>query len=107
MDRGAAVRPPPAGCALMAKTVASIAKKAMDAVAEKISGVVHSATLTRTTAGEYDPSTGTQTETTETDAGRLVLASETPAADIFPDYVPGPSEELAYIEGLTTLAPAE
>jgi len=89
------------------KTVASIAKGAMDAVSRKIGGVIHAAMLTRTIEGAYDPATGTQTSTTETDSGRLVLASETPVADIFPDYVPGPSEGLAYFEGLTVLAPAE
>ena len=42
-----------------------------------------------------------------TDAGRIVFDNQRPATDIFPDYVAGPGEELAYIEGLAAMTPAE
>lgn len=91
----------------MAQTVASIAKTAMDAVAAQITGVIHDATLTRTTGGEYDPDTGTYTPGETEDTGRAVFASTDAAEDLFPDFAVGPSDELIYLEGFTTLAPQE
>lgn len=89
----------------MALTVAQIAAKAMTAVSAKVSGVIHAATINRVTPGTFDPSTGAITSTTTTDTGRIVFDNQTPATTIFPDYVPGAGEELAFIEGLTTIAP--
>jgi len=91
----------------MALSVAQIAAKAMTAVAGRISGVIHDCTLSRVAEPVYDPSTGGLTSETVTETGRIVFDNERPAADIFPDYVPGPGEELAYIEGLVAMAPRE
>lgn len=91
----------------MAQTVASIAKTAMDAVDAQITGVIHDATLTRESEGIYDPDAGTYTPSTEEDTGRAVFASTDAAADIFPEYVIGPSDELIYLEGFTALSPQE
>lgn len=91
----------------MTMTVADIAAKALNGVAAKLSGVVHACVVSRETDGVFDPETGTFTSETVTDTGRIVFDNQTPPADLFPDYVPGPGEELAYIEGLTVLAPKE
>lgn len=91
----------------MSTAVASIAKTAMDGVAAKVDGVIQAATLTRESEGTYDPDTGTYTPSTEEDTGRAVFASTDAAADIFPEYVIGPSDELIYLEGFTALAPKE
>lgn len=90
-----------------APTVASIAKEAFDAVAVDISGVIHTATLTRILSGTYDPATGTPTPGAAQDAGRGLFASVDAARDIFPELIVGPADELIYLEGITTLAPKE
>lgn len=91
----------------MTISVADIAKQAFDKVASKISGVIQAATITRTVNGTYNPTTGTYTQSTSTDTGRGVFASEDVAKDIFPDYIIGPSDEMIYLEGLKSLAPKE
>lgn len=88
-------------------SVASIAKRAMDKVGAKVSGVIHDATLSRSGPPVYDPETGGFVASTTTDTGRALFDNERPAADLFPDYVPGPGEELAYLEGLAAMVPRE
>ncbi|MCW2309722.1 hypothetical protein [Rhodobium gokarnense] len=91
----------------MTTTVATIAAKAFDGVAAKISGVIQSCTLTRTTQGAYDPSTGSYSTTTSTDTGRGLFDTSTKIEDALPGYIAGPTEKLVWIEGLDTLTPKE
>lgn len=91
----------------MTTTVAAIADAAFDAVAAKITGVINSCTLTRTTQGAYNPTTGTYATTTSTDAGRALFDTSTKIDDALPGYVAGPTERLVWIEGLDTLSPKE
>lgn len=92
----------------MALSVASIARRAYDGVAGKITGVIHEATLAQS-SGEpvYDPETGQYTSSEVTETCRIVFDNATPLTDTFPDFVPGPGDELAYVEGLSALAPRE
>lgn len=91
----------------MALSVASIAKRAYDGVAGKIAGVIHEATLIREGEPTYDPQTGQFTSSEETDTGRIVFDNAKPLTDVFPDFVPGPGDELAYVEGLHNMTPRE
>lgn len=87
-------------------TVAEIAAAAFGAVTNAIPGVVQGATLTRRTTGTYNPTTGSHSATTATSPCSVVFDIARPVRDLFPDYVIGPSEKLAYLEGLT-FAPKE
>lgn len=91
----------------MALSVATIAKRAYDGVAGKITGVIHEATLKREGEPAYNPETGGYTSSEETEACRIVFDNATPLTDVFPDFVPGPGDELAYVEGLANMAPRE
>jgi hypothetical protein len=95
----------------MTTTVAAIAAEAFTGVAAEVSGVIKTCTLTRTTPGEYDPATGTDgAGTTATDTGRAVFDFSTDQrklSDMFPAFTIGPADKLAYVEGLTTMAPKE
>lgn len=88
----------------MAKTVAQIAAKAFGSVARKITDAIHSASVTTTTQGGYNPATGTYAVTTATQTGRAVFANEKPITDVFPAYVVGPSDQLILLEGFTACA---
>lgn len=55
------------------------------------------ATITRTAQGAYNPATDTYAETVTTLAGFVVVNSEAPVADAFPDYVAGPTDELLLV----------
>jgi len=83
-------------------TLASINKTAFDAIAGAISGVIQTVVFSYETQSVYDPSTSTWGVTTTTITGRGVLDTRKPIADLFPDYVAGPSEKLIWIEGITT-----
>lgn len=87
--------------------VADIAKRAYDGVAGKIAGVIHEGTLKRVIPGEYDPNTGKIEDETVTDPCRVIFDNQAPVEDIFPGFVPGPKDQLAYIEGLTEMQPQE
>lgn len=87
--------------------VADIAKRAYDDVAGKIAGVIHEGTLKRVGEAVYDPVTGRYEATEETDSCRVIFDNERPVEDLFPAYVPGPKDQLAYIEGLTEMQPRE
>lgn len=91
----------------MTTTVSAIAAEAFDAVAAEFSDVVQTATLTRVTRGEYNPTTGAYPEVPATDTGRAVFDTQTPIADALGGYVGGPGELLVYIEGLDSLTPKE
>lgn len=91
----------------MALSVASIAKRAYDGVAGKVAGVIHEATLIREGEPTYNPETGQYVSSEETDTGRMIFDNATPLDDAFPDFVPGPGDELAYVEGLANMAPRE
>ncbi|WP_212525854.1 hypothetical protein [Actibacterium sp. MT2.3-13A] len=83
-------------------TVAAIAAAAFDAVAAEVTDAIQSATLTRTTKGAYSTTTATYAETTSNQTGRAVIDTVKPIADVFPDYVAGPGEELILLEGFTS-----
>lgn len=91
-------------------TVAAIAAEAFTAVAAELTDVIKTFTLTRTTQGAYNTSTGAYAVTTATDTGRAVFdfaATQSTFSDLFPAYVVGPSDKMLYLEGLTTLVPKE
>lgn len=75
---------------------------ALDGVAGAITDAVHAATLMRVAQGAYDPPTGTYQTTEATQTGRAVFANERPIADVFPEYVAGPSDQLIMLEGFTS-----
>ena len=83
-------------------TIAEIAKEAFDAVALEITDAIHAATLTRTVDGVYNTTTGAYETTTPDQEGRAVVDTVTPKADVFPDYVVGPADELVLLEGMTS-----
>lgn len=82
-------------------TVAEIAEMAFDAVAESITDAIHAASLSEDTQGAYNAVTGAYAVTTTTATGRAVVDTVKPMADIFPEYVAGPSDELILLEGFT------
>ena len=85
----------------MPLTVAQIAARAMNRAGAAITDAVHVATLGYVTRGAYDHATGGYAETPVSLSGRAVVATETPIADAFPDYVAGPGDELVLLEGFT------
>ena len=86
----------------MPLTVAQIADLAMTAVQAQITDAIHSATLSYDVQGAYDFDTGEYATTTTTlTGGRIVVDTEKPATDIFPDYEIGPGDELIFCEGFT------
>lgn len=85
--------------------VASIAKKALDAVAAKVDGVVHSITLTHTDSNPvYDAATGIASPGSPvTAAGRAIDESGSSINIIkstFPWYVITGAERVLFLEGL-------
>lgn len=85
--------------------VASIAKKALDAVAAKVDGVVHSITLTHTDSNPvYDASTGVVTPGGPvTASGRAIDESGSSIQVMktqFPWYVITGPERVYFLEGL-------
>jgi hypothetical protein len=91
----------------MSTTVAEIAASAFTAVNAQVTGIIKSCTLTRTTQGDYNPSTGAYDTTTSTDTGRALFDTSTKIDDALPGYVAGPTERLVWIEGLDALVPKE
>lgn len=92
--------------------VKTIAKKALDGVAAKLSGVVHNITITHTTGNpEYNPTTGTITEPTPiTLTGRAVDesgSSQVIIKNAFPSYVIVGGERVFFLEGLTSVPQQE
>ena len=90
----------------MTISVGDIATAAFNGVAGAMSGVIKTLTISHDVNGSYDPATGTYATTPATDTGRIVVASTTPIADVFPAYVIGPADLLIMAEGLST-APKE
>lgn len=85
-------------------TVAEIAKLAFDGVQSAITDAVHSASLEVDAQGAYDATAGTHALTTTTyTGGRAVLDMTRPPADIFPDYVVGPRDQMILLEGFTSV----
>ena len=84
-------------------TIAQIAAEALDGVSLDITDAVPAATLTRTTNGAYDADNDVYSTTAETWTGRAVFCDMTAAGDIFPAYVVGPSDELLFLEGFTSV----
>lgn len=82
--------------------IAEIAALSFDAVSESITDAIHPATLTRETQGGYNTTTGSYATTPTTQTGRVVVDTVKPVADVFPEYVAGPGDELILIEGMTS-----
>lgn len=82
-------------------TVGEIAALAFNGVAGAISDAIHNASLSEDTTGAYDVVTGAYAVTTVTAVGRAVVDTVKPIADIFPEYVVGPADELILLEGFT------
>lgn len=87
-------------------TVALIAAEAFTDVAAELTDVIKSCTLTKTTLGAYNATTGAHATTTSSVTGRAVAGTERAIQDIFPAYVVGPRDVLFYLEGLSS-PPAE
>ena len=87
-------------------TVAQIAAKAFDAVAAKITDEIHPATLNWVEQGNYDPIEGKYPEIERSASGRVVEDTTKPVADVFDNYVAGPSDTLVLMEGFSE-APKE
>ncbi len=85
-------------------TVASIAKRAFDAVAKRIGGVIHSASLKRSGVTDYDPDTAEINATAQDFPCRVLLADSSAISDVFPDFEVSPADQLAYIEGSVMVA---
>ena len=84
-------------------TVAEIADAAFDNVALAITDAIKTATLSSVANGSYNYDTGAYSTTTTTISGRCVIDSQTPASDIFPDYVIGPNEQMMMLEGFSSV----
>lgn len=84
-------------------TVAQIADEAFDNVALAITDAIKTATLSSVANGSYNYDTGAYATTTTTISGRCVIDSQTPASDIFPDYVIGPNEQMMMLEGFSSV----
>ena len=82
--------------------IAEIAALAFDGVESAITDAIHLATLTRTTQGNYNASTGAYATTTAAQTGRALVDTVRPVADVFPDYVVGVGDELILLEGFTS-----
>lgn len=90
----------------MATTVAQIAAQALNAAAGAITDAAHAATLTYETRGAYSAADGDYSTTETSLTGRAVVDTSRPVADVFPDYVAGPGDQLVMLEGFSA-APAE
>lgn len=85
-------------------TVAEIAALALNAVDAAIPDATHSASLSFETQGAYNAVTGAYATTITTyTGGRAVVDTVKPVADIFPDYVVGPSDSLIFLEGFVNV----
>ena len=85
----------------MTLTIAQIASKALGAARKAISDAVADATVTQSVQGAYNTTTGTYALTVVTQTGRAVFQGTAPIADMFPDYVVGPTDNLMMLEGFT------
>lgn len=98
----------------MSTTVAAIALEAFTAVAEELSDVIQTCTLTKVTQGAYNAATGAYSETTATYTGQALIATggtveggvASTIKDIFPAYVAGPADVVMFLRGLSA-APKE
>lgn len=87
-------------------TVALIASSAFTKVNAKLTDVIKACTVTRTTQGDYNATTGAYETTTAQATGRAVFDTSAKTEDVLPGYVAGPAELIVYFEGLS-FAPAE
>lgn len=89
-------------------TVGDIATQAFTGVAQSLSAVIQTATLTRS-AQQYNPTSGTVVEgspTEDTSTGRCVWANERAVKDAFPHLEVLASDQLVYLIE-TDFAPQE
>jgi hypothetical protein len=84
-------------------TISAIAAEALDGVAADITDAIQAATLVRTSHDFYDIPTGAMGTSTASQTGRLVYCNIATAADIFPGYTVGPSDQLLLLEGFTSV----
>lgn len=84
----------------MAQTVAQIADGAIAAVNAAITDAILTVNLWSITEGTYSAVTGSRPPA-ETDLGvfSMVVQTEKPISDLFPDYVAGPSDQLVFLRG--------
>lgn len=81
-------------------TVAAIADKALAAVALEVTDAIITTTLYEPTHGVYSAVTATNADG-ETNHGtvQMVIQTEAPKPDDFPDYIVGAGDQLAFIRG--------
>lgn len=85
-------------------TVAEIARSAFDAVLEAIPDAIQDGQIFEVVTGAYDSATATRSKYREKRSDcRVLFSTQTPARDLFPDYVQGPGDELAFLEGLSVV----
>ncbi len=90
---------------MTATSVAAIARKAFDAVAAKVSGVIKDAAILRETVSGYDVDRSEVTSVDSKGKCRLVFARADAGEKYFPELVIAPPDELVFIEGAATLQP--
>lgn len=88
----------------MSITIAQIAAKALTAVSKAIPDAVHTATLARVTQGMlYNATTGVYPKIILTQTARVVFSNVSAGYGMFPAYTFGPSDEVLFIEGVTSV----
>lgn len=86
----------------MSLTVAQIAKKAFDAVAAKLNGVVFDGVLTTDEKGEYNTATASYDDASDATSNCRVIVDKTPRDGKLGTYTIGEKERVILVEGLTT-----
>ena len=87
----------------MSTTVAQIAETAFNNVAAAITDAVKNVSVTRTTRGVYNTTTGAYAETYGREFGKAVLDTVRPVSDIFPQYKVGPKDQLWLVRGVGSI----
>lgn len=84
-------------------TIAQIADSALAAVALKITDAILTVNLIEPTQGAYSTVTGTYAPgTTNHGTMSMVVQTERPISDVFPDYVIGAGDQLVFLRGSVT-----
>lgn len=90
----------------MSLTVGQIAKRAFDAVAKKLNGVIFDAVLTTDEKGAYNTTTASYDDASDATSNCRVIVDKTPRDGKLGTYTIGEKEKVILVEGLKT-APAE
>lgn len=84
-------------------TVAEIAALAVAGVRGAVTDAIKTASLIEISNSFYDTSAARyRTRYEVTGTGNVIVETQKPASDIFPEYVIGPGEQLVFLEGFST-----